>query len=102
MWYNRGSDKGDNITTDVIRRGKDATLVTVSLEFRKSKCEISDCGCMFYPEFSFASPYARTTRRLDNAVVRMVLRGGCFYAEVVEKLEGKLSRQVVNRFSIAG
>ena len=83
---------------DVIRRGDDAALITVSLEFRKSKCEAPGCGCVYYPDFSFASPYARTTRRLYNAVVRMVLRGGCSYAEVAEELEGKLSRQVVGQF----
>lgn len=82
---------------DVIRRGKDAALVTISLEFRKSKCEAPGCGCVYYPEFSFASPYSRTTRRLDNAVVRMVLRGGYSYTEVAEKLEGRLSRQVVGQ-----
>ena len=49
------------------------------------------------PDFSFASPYARTTRRLDNAVVRMVLRGGRSYAEVAEELEGKMSRQAVGQ-----
>lgn len=82
---------------DVIRRGDDAALITVSLEFRKSKCEAPGCGCVYYPEFSFASPYARTTHRLDNAIVRMVLRGGCSYAEVAEELEGRLSRQVVGQ-----
>ena len=29
--------------------------------------------------------------------MRMVLRGGCSYAEVAEELEGKLSRQVVGQ-----
>lgn len=92
---NQGKIRRDYL--DVIRRGDDAALITVSLEFRKSKCEASGCGCVYYPEFSFASPYARTTRRLDNAVVRMVLRGGCSYSEVAGELEGKLSRQVVGQ-----
>lgn len=39
----------------------------------------------------------RFSNALDNAVVRMVLRGGCSYAEVAEELEGKLSRQVVGQ-----
>ena len=82
---------------DVICRGDDAVLVTVSLEFRKSKCAALGCGCVYYPDFSFTSLYARTTRRLDNAVVRMVLRGGCSYAEVAEELEGKMSRQAVGQ-----
>ena len=82
---------------DVIRRGDDVALITVSLRFRKSKCEAPGCGCVYYPDFSFASPYARTTRRLDNAVVRMVLRGGCSYAEVAEELEDRLSRQAVGQ-----
>ncbi len=82
---------------DVIRRGDDAAIVTVSLEFRKNKCTAVDCGRVYYPEYSFASPYARTTRRLDDAIVRMVLRGGCSYAEIANELEGKLSRQVVGQ-----
>ena len=82
---------------DVIRRDDDAAVVTISLEFRKSKCVAADCGRVYYPEYSFASPYARTTRRLDDAIVRMVLRGGLSYAEITEELEGKLSRQVVGQ-----
>ena len=82
---------------DVVCRGKDAALITVSLEFRKSKCEATGCGCVYYPEIKFASAYARTTRRLDDAIVRMVLRGGCSYSEVAKELEGKLSRQVVGQ-----
>lgn len=62
----------DNL--DVIRRGDDVALITASLEFRKSKCEAFGCGRMYYLDFSFASPYVRTTRRLDNAVVRMILQ----------------------------
>lgn len=82
---------------DVIRRGDDIALITLSLEFRKAKCLSSNCGCVYYPEFSFASPYARTTRRLDDAIVRMVLMGSCSYAEIAEELNGKLSRQVVGQ-----
>ena len=82
---------------DVIRRGDDAAVVTVSLEFRKSKCVAADCGRVYYPEYSFASPYARTTRRLDDAIVRMVLRGGLSYAEIADELKGQLSRQVVGQ-----
>lgn len=82
---------------DIIRRDDDAALVIVSLEFRKNKCVSPGCGCVYYPEFSFASPYARTTRRLEDVIVRMVLRGGCSYAEISEELKGKLSRQVVGQ-----
>ena len=82
---------------DVIRRGDDAAVVTISLEFRKSKCVAAHCGRVYYPEYSFASPYARTTRRLDDAIVRMVLRGGLSYAEIAEELKGHMSRQVVGQ-----
>ncbi len=80
---------------DAFRRDNDAAVITISLEFSKRKCEAPGCGCVYYPEFSFASPYSRTTRRLENAIVRMVLRGGCSYAEIAEELHGKLSRQAV-------
>jgi len=79
---------------DAFRRDN-AAVVTISLEFRKSKCVDPRCGCVYYPEITFASPYARTTRRLENAMVRMVLRDGCSYAEIADELHGKLSRQAV-------
>ena len=82
---------------DVIRRDDDAAVVTISLEFRKRKYVATDCGRVYYPEYSFASPYARTTRRLDDVIVRIVLRGGLSYAEITEELKGKLSRQVVGQ-----
>ena len=82
---------------DVIRRSDEAAVVTVSLEFRKYKCMAANCGRVYYPEYSFASPYARTTRRLDDTIVRMVLRGGLSYAEIADELEGKLCRQVVGQ-----
>ncbi len=80
---------------DALRRNDNTAVITISLDFRKSKCEAPGCGCVYYPEMTFASPNARTTRRLDNAIVRMVLRGGCSYAEIADELHGKLSRQAV-------
>ncbi len=82
---------------DVIPRGDDAALITVSVEFRKSKCTAADCGRIYYPSCSFASPYARTTRRLDDAIVRMALREGFTYTETAAMLNGRLSRQAVYR-----
>ena len=82
---------------DVIWRRDDAALITIALEYRKNKCTATGCGRVYYPEFSFAGPYARTTRRLENAVVRMVLRGGLSYAEIANELEGRLSRQVIGQ-----
>ena len=99
LWQLCGSQSGNihRDYLDVICRGDAAALITVSLEFRKRKCEGPGCGCVYYSDFSFASPYARTTRRLDNTVVHVVLRGGCSYAEVPEELEDKLSHQVVGQ-----
>ena len=82
---------------DVIPRGEDAAVISITLEFRKNKCGAPGCGCVYYPEIEFASPYARTTRRLDDAIVRMVLRGGWSYTEISEMLENKFSRQVVGQ-----
>ena len=60
---------------DVIPRGDDAAVITVTIEFRKNKCMNPDCNCVFYPEIPFAGRYSRTTHRLENAIVRMVIRG---------------------------
>lgn len=95
MLLGRNQGKMHRDFLDAFRRDNDAAVITISLEFRKRKCEAPGCGCVYYPELSFASPYARTTRRLENAIVRMVLRGGCSYAEIAEELHGKLSRQAV-------
>ena len=67
---------------DIIPRNDDAAVITLSLEFRKNKCLSPGCGCVFYPSFSFASPYSRTTHRLENAVVRMILEDGYSYSDV--------------------
>ena len=80
---------------DLIKRNDDVEPITVSLEFRKSKCMREGCGTVYYPEFSFASPYARTTRRLDDVIVRMVLAGSLSYTEIAYALNGKFSRQSV-------
>ena len=56
-----------------------------------------DCNCVFYPEIPFAGRYSRTTHRLENAIVRMVIRGCLSFTESAELLEGKLSRQVVGQ-----
>ena len=82
---------------DVIPRGDDAAVITVTIEFRKNKCMNPDCNCVFYPEIPFASRYSRTTHRLENAIVRMVIRGCLSFTESAELLEGKLSRQVVGQ-----
>ena len=82
---------------DVIPRGDNVAIITITFEFGKAKCLSPDCGCVYYPKIAFASPYARTTRRVDNAIVRMILRGGCSYAEVAGQFEGNLSRQVVGQ-----
>ena len=47
---------------DVIRRGDDAAVVTISLEFRKSKCVAVDCGRVYYPEYSFARYLSQTAK----------------------------------------
>ena len=82
---------------DVIPRGDDAAVITVTIEFRKNKCMNPDCNCVFYPEIPFAGRYSRTTHRLENAIVRMVIRGCLSFTESAELLEGKLSRQVVGQ-----
>ncbi len=81
---------------DAFRRNGDAALITITLEFQKRKCESPGCGCVYYPEFCFARPYARTTRRLENAIVRLILWGSS-NAEVANELEGRLTRQAVWR-----
>ena len=81
---------------DVIPRN-DAALITISLEYRKSKCLTPGCGCVFYPQFTFASRYARTTHRIEDAIVRMILREGYSYTNVSEMLSARLSRQVIGQ-----
>lgn len=95
MVRNQGNLHRDYL--DVIRRGDDVAIITITFEFRKAKCLSPDCRCVYYPEITFASPYARTTRRVDDTIVRMVLRGGCSYSEIAEEFEGNLSRQVVGQ-----
>ena len=90
---NQGKMHRDYI--DVIRRNRSAAVIVVTVEFQKNKCLSPGCGRVFYPSFSFASPYSRTTHRLENAVVRMVLKGGYSYSWISDKLDGKLSKQVV-------
>lgn len=94
---NQGNMNRDYL--DVILRDNDddATLVTVSLEFRKSKCMSPACGSIFYPSFSFASRYSRTTHRLENMVVKMILEDGLSYTLISEFLGGKLSKQVIGQ-----
>ena len=70
---NQGKMHRDYI--DVIRRNRSAAVIDVTVEFQKNKCLSPSCGRVFYPSFSFASPYSRTTHRLENAVVRMVTSG---------------------------
>ncbi len=82
---------------DIIPRDDDAAVITISLEFRKNKCLSPGCGCVFYPSFTFASRYSRTTHRLENAVVRMILQDGYSYSDVSAMLEWKLSKQVVGQ-----
>lgn len=82
---------------DAIPRDDDAVVITVTVEYRKSKCMSPECGCVYYQDIPFAVPYARTTRRLDDAIVRMVLRGGLSYTESTKLLEDKISRQVVGQ-----
>ena len=90
---NQGNMQRDYL--DIIPRDDDAAVITISLEFRKNKCLSPGCGCVFYPSFTFASRYSRTTHRLENAVVRMILQDGYSYSDVSEMLEWKLSKQVV-------
>ena len=82
---------------DVIPRDDDAAVITISLEFRKNKCMLPDCGSVFYPSFSFASRYSRTTHRFDNVVVRMILEEGLSYTLISEALGGILSKQVIGQ-----
>ena len=82
---------------DAIPRGDDIAAITVDLEFRKSKCLSPECGCVFYPDIAFAGPYSRTTRRLEDAIVRLVLEGGFSYSQISEILDGHLSRQIVGQ-----
>ena len=90
---NQGNMRRDYF--DIIPRNDDAAVITISLEFRKNKCLSPGCGCVFYPSFTFASRYSRTTHRLENAVVRMILQDGYSYSDVSAMLEWKLSKQVV-------
>lgn len=84
---------------DVISReeDEDASVITISLQFSKYKCLSPDCGCVFYPAYSFASPYSRTTHRLEDSVVRMILRSGFSYTAVSKMLNGRLSKQVIGQ-----
>ena len=75
----------------------DFYLITVSLTLRKNKCMNPDCGHVFTPEISFASPYRRTTYKLEDGIVRMVLGGGYSYSEIARKLGTAFSRQVIGQ-----
>ena len=82
---------------DIIPRGEDVAFITVSLEFQKSKCLAENCGRVFYPRITFASPYARTTHRLEDVLVRMILLEGYSYTEISHLFQDNLSRQVVGQ-----
>lgn len=83
----------------VIPKEEKPSIVTISLEFRKYKCLASNCGCVYYPKFTFASPYARTTRKLADVIVRLhiSLEEGepLSFSEISEQFSGKIGRQVV-------
>ncbi len=85
----------------VIPRGEKSNLVTISLEFRKHKCLASNCGCVYYPKFSFVSPYARTTRKLADVIVGLHIPQGIddplSFTEISEQFSGKISPQVVRQ-----
>ena len=82
---------------DIVRRYDYAAVVTLTVEFRKSKCLFSDCGCVFYPDISFASRYSRTTHRLENVILRMILEEGYSYSLIAYALDDKLSKQVIGQ-----
>lgn len=80
---------------DIIPRGDDAAVITLTLEFRKSKCLTPGCGCVFRPSFSFTGRYSRTTRRLEDVIVRMILEDGLSYSLISEALGGMLCKQAI-------
>lgn len=82
---------------DGFKRNREGVFVTLSVRFRKYRCMSHNCGRIFYPEFTFASPYARTTHRLEDAIVRSILEMGYSYSQVAWELYGKLSRQAVGQ-----
>ena len=87
---------------DVIPRGDDAAVITVTIEFRKNKCMNPDCNCVFYPEIPFAGRYSRTTHRLENAIVRMVIRGCLSFTEsaIVAETRGSWDLMVMEMTSV--
>ena len=81
---------------DAILREDESAIITVSLEFNKYRCTAPDCGCVFQPQFSFAAPYMRMTRRVADAIIKMV-DVGMPYSEIAEELKKRISRQAVGQ-----
>ena len=82
---------------DIVPRREDVAIVTVSLNYTRYKCLSPECGAVFYPEFTFASPYSRTTLRLDDVIVKLTLMGCRSFSESEVELRGKLSRQTIGQ-----
>ena len=97
---NQGNMQRDYL--DIIPRDDDAAVITISLEFRKNKCMNPDCNCVFYPEIPFAGRYSRTTHRLENAIVRMVIRGCLSFTEsaIVAETRGSWDLMVMEMTSV--
>lgn len=82
---------------DICIIGDDAAVICLDYQFNKYKCLEPGCGRVFTKQIAFASPYSRTTHRLEDAIIRMIVRERYSYAEVAVMLEGRFSRQVVGR-----
>ena len=82
---------------DICVINDDAAVICLDYQFNKYKCLEPGCGHVFTKKIAFASPYSRTTHRLEDAIVRMIVGEGYSYAEVAAKLEGRFSRQVIGR-----
>lgn len=95
--YIRNQGNMNRCYLDAFLRDDDVAVVTISLKYRKSKCMSPNCGCVFYPEIPFASPYSKCTHRLEDAIVRLLLEEGSSYSTVSKELKGKLSRQAIGQ-----
>ncbi len=77
---------------DIIRRDDDAAVIGLDYRFISWKCRNPACGRVFSRKIGFARPGSRTTRRLEDVIVRMILAEAYSYSQVSGILENRISR----------
>lgn len=72
-------------------------LVYIDYAYYKYKCLKPDCARVFSRPIAFAGPYGRTTHRLEDEIVRLVLEDDYSYSDISAAFHGIISRQVARQ-----